>query len=636
MSGRAVLIAVVGIVAICWVVSAAELTYLQSGFLQLPPAALVMLILLLGFRRFAGRRGLTLHETAILYCLFLLAALVASRGLMEKLLPALIAPHYFAQPPNRWAEEFFPYLPPWAVAFDPAGPAVQPVSRAYYEGLRVGQSLPWTLWIRPLAAWSLLVGMMFGAFLCMAALLRRPWVEHERLAFPLAQLPLELMQGGEGMPLGRQPLLWLGFALPAFVYSLNSLQAWYPALPSLPLASPALNTFLTSPPWNQLPWTPAFVSFAEVGLLYFVPLDLLFSLWFFFLFTRVQEGVLTGFGYEPRSMSLFPCRSFVGYQVAGAYFVLALGLLRAALPYWKQALRGALQPAETAREPIPPRTALVSLIVCLLGMTFWSRALGLSFGWALAQWVIYLFVVCLVMGRSVAEGGLIMTETSFRPSDLYALAAPMHTLGPNNLTGMAMLDAVWYRDQRGIVFSGLLDALKIGGAQRIRLRALLLACCLALGLATVCSAVAQLWLPYHLGALHFYPYLAQANPIWGFEYYAPHLHSPAPYEWPAPVFFTLGVVVTLALIQLRTRYLGWPLLPLGYALSGSWTMILLWFPCLFTWLVKGLILRYGGRRIYQRLRPFFLGLILGEFCMFVVWTLASALVGVSPPAFMWP
>src|SRR5262249_11089724 len=156
--------------------------------------ALVMLILLLGFRRFAGRRGLTLHETAILYCLFLLAALVSSRGLMEKLLPALIAPHYFAKPPNRWAEEFFPYLPPWAVAFGPAGSDVQPVSRAYYEGLRAGQPLPWALWIRPLAAWSLLVGMMFGAFLCMAALLRRPWVEHERLAFPLTQLPLELMQ----------------------------------------------------------------------------------------------------------------------------------------------------------------------------------------------------------------------------------------------------------------------------------------------------------------------------------------------------------------------------------------------------------------------------------------------------------
>ena len=47
-------------------------------------------------------------------------------------------------------------------------------------------------------------------------------------------------------------------------------------------------------------------------------------------------------------------------------------------------------------------------------------------------------------------------------------------------------------------------------------------------------------------------------------------------------------------------------------------------------------LRYGGRRLYERFRPFFLALILGEFSMVVFWILASAIAGVSAPFFPWP
>jgi|SRR5579884_484309 len=636
MSWRALLIAIVGIAAICWVVSAAELTYLQSGFLQLPPAALVMLALLIGFRRIAGRHRLTSIEIATLYGMFLIAALVASRGLMEKLIPALIAPRYFAQPPNTWAEDYFPHLPAWAVPFDPHGPASQLVARGFYEGLHAGQPIPWDRWIVPLAAWAILIGFVFGAFLCLAALLRRPWVEHERLAFPLTHLPLEMMREDSGATFWRQPLMWAGFTVPALVYSLNSLQAWFPTLPSFPMRSPSLDTLFTTPPWNAAFGIQAFFSFAEVGLLYFVPLDLLFSLWFFYLLAHVQEGFLASYGYQAQDMPLFPCRTFIGYQVAGCYIVLAIGLLRAAAPAWRRALRRTFPGPESAREPLPPRMALAGLLICLAGMTLWTHALGLSLGWALAQWVLYLLVVCLVLERSVAEGGMLMTEVSFRPVDLYALVGPPHALGQGNLTGMAMLDAVWYRDQRGMVFSGLLDALKIGSAKGVPLRRLFGYLCLSLGLATVCSAVAQIWLSYHVGALRFYDYLEQGNPVWGFGYYTQHLHGSVSYHWDAPVFFTLGAVVTVVLIQLRAAFVGWPLLPLGYALSGSWTMLLMWFPCLFTWLVKGAILRYGGRRLYERFRPFFLGLILGEFSMVVFWTLASAIAGVSAPSFPWP
>ena len=35
-------------------------------------------------------------------------------------------------------------------------------------------------------------------------------------------------------------------------------------------------------------------------------------------------------------------------------------------------------------------------------------------------------------------------------------------------------------------------------------------------------------------------------------------------------------------------------------------------------------------------RPFFLGMILGEFSMAILWTALSALLQAPPPAFPWP
>ena len=56
-------------------------------------------------------------------------------------------------------------------------------------------------------------------------IVRRRWEEEEHLPFPVIVLPLEMTR--EGAPLYRNPLLWLGFAFPAVLHSLNSLASIY-------------------------------------------------------------------------------------------------------------------------------------------------------------------------------------------------------------------------------------------------------------------------------------------------------------------------------------------------------------------------------------------------------------------------
>ena len=62
-------------------------------------------------------------------------------------------------------------------------------------------------------------------------IVRRQWVEHERLVFPLTQVPLEMLQPPQsGHLLGslfRNPLLWIGIALPWIVLSTHGLHAYF-------------------------------------------------------------------------------------------------------------------------------------------------------------------------------------------------------------------------------------------------------------------------------------------------------------------------------------------------------------------------------------------------------------------------
>jgi len=83
-----------------------------------------------------------------------------------------------------------------------------------------------------------------------------------------------------------------------------------------------------------------------------------------------------------------------------------------------------------------------------------------------------------------------------------------------------------------------------------------------------------------------------------------------------------------ALIALRIRFTGWPLHPIGYAMGPSWPMIQLWFSIMVGWLMKWLILRWGGMRMFRQARPFFLGLVLGEFVVAGVWIVVDSITGV--------
>jgi hypothetical protein len=107
------------------------------------------------------------------------------------------------------------------------------------------------------------------------------------------------------------------------------------------------------------------------------------------------------------------------------------------------------------------------------------------------------------------------------------------------------------------------------------------------------------------------------------------MRNPRQTDFPAVLAAAIGMGITLTLHMARMR-LGWfPFHPLGFAVSGSFSMSTLWMPVMIAWVCKVLILRYKGLPGYRRAMPFFLGVTLGDYLVGCAWPLYGWLLGVN-------
>ena len=131
------------VLLVCAIVSYAELVIadIQIGFLQFPPVVigLFFFLVLVNQPIFIKRFVLTPQELILIYCMMVIASMISSRGLMEKLLPALVSVNYFANPTNNWAELFFPHIRPWMVPFDTQILGPHPISIDFYHHINYFQ-----------------------------------------------------------------------------------------------------------------------------------------------------------------------------------------------------------------------------------------------------------------------------------------------------------------------------------------------------------------------------------------------------------------------------------------------------------------------------------------------------------------
>ncbi|MGB9607882.1 MAG: DUF6785 family protein [bacterium] len=599
-------------------------------------ALLFISLVLWTFRKISRKEAvapLSQSELILIYSMMLVGTGIPSFGLTAYLIPTLIGGNYFAAPENKWRILFYKYTPKWLVPWNPKGPEKQPVSLAFYEGLHYGEPIPWKEWVIPLLAWTSFALLLFFMMLCLASILRRQWVEGEKLIFPLVQVPLEMARedGGVINPFFRNKLMWLGFAIPFIIHTINAFHYYFPYIPQITLQT-NLNQFLPNPPWNQIGIFEIWVHFSVIGLSFIIASDLAFSLWFFFLLFKVEAAIAASFGMKMDYVFTYPVQVFAAYQMLGAFIVLSFHMFLTARHYIKEVLLKAFSnksSIDDSKEPMPYKVAVWGFISSGALLVAWCGYAGMNIFVAVVVLVLFVFFIMLPLTRFVSEGGLLFIQAPFQPTEIINSFARSDFLGGRNLTILAYIQRIFMFDLRASLLPSVMDALKISDSTRYSKRHFLWGLVLAIFIAIGGSYISELWMVYRRGGVSMSPWFLIASPQQPFQFLASALQNPVHPDWRAGTFLGVGLATAIFLTQMRLRFTWWPLHPLGYAMGPSWPMIQLWFSIMIGWFIKVFILKAGGMKAFAKARPFFLGMILGEFVVGGIWIIIDGITGMQ-------
>ena len=111
--------------------------------------------------------------------------------------------------------------------------------------------------------------------------------------------------------------------------------------------------------------------------------------------------------------------------------------------------------------------------------------------------------------------------------------------------------------------------------------------------------------------------------------------EPAGTYWPGWAFLGGGGVAMAAMMWARQRLPWWPLHPIGFPIMSSWLVDWMWFSIFFAWLIKIIVLKYGGAELYAKSRNFFLGMIAGRMFISGGWLVVDYLTGTVTNSIFW-
>ncbi|HQK92256.1 MAG TPA: hypothetical protein PLD23_02050 [Armatimonadota bacterium] len=579
--------------------------------------------------RARDRLMLTRAEIFGIYIFVSIVSVMSSVGGLRLVLPCLSSLRYFQTTENHFGD-FEQYLPDW---FGPKDPEA---IRQFYEGVNyeaptpdLGQipvisevlgglasvlgthrMVPWEHWRAPIAMWFMFLFVFFTTMLCTVALLRRQWADSERLSYPLVEFARSMTRPEElhgGKPFFRNTLMWCGFGLSVLYNVVNLLNALNPSVPALGKTF-SLGQFLTEHPWNSLAGLTIHFRPEIVGLAFLISLEVLFSVWFFYGLLLVETVAMVAMGMRVAGQPFEP------EQSAGAYLALGLFLLWMGRGTILRALRG-------AEASWGDRLALYGAIGGMALLVAFCVYAGMALPVAVSYMAL-LLLFGLVYARIRAETGapLVWLFPFWQQEKMILNVAGLKNLAPNKdfrsatiLSGMMFMARGFYPTMMGTQ----VEAFRLSDEWRGRARQMVWVILLAGAAGLLLSGWMHLTTYYQYGgnvleggstqggyriALSVEEYTNLANTS---------LDPPGPNRALTEAHVA-GGLQTLALILARKVFLRFPLHPLGFAMATVFGSVM-WFSFFLVWVIKSIVLRVGGIRLYRNLVPLFLGTALGHF-----------------------
>jgi len=560
------------------------------------------------------KNPLNRRELILIYSMMIAASAVPCWGFMLNLIPIVSGLYYFATPENEWAELIHPYIK------DFLAPQDKKVITTFFEGSDASPSMAWKPWVTPFISWFAFMMALYLVMICMMVIMRKQWVRNERLTFPLTILPLEMT----GESFFKERLMWLGFSIPFIILSLNAIHNYLPAVPLLNLRR-----------WFDLYRGSTYLivdlSFSILGFSYLVNLDVSLSLWLFHLLSRLETVLFSIFNYTIPGGTPTQCGSspMTTHQGMGAMIAFVVFIFWMSRRHLAGVLRSIFK-GQMSGEEFSFGTAFWGIILGTLFLGFWLWASGIPY-FAVPLFLLGAFVVFLGLTRIVAEGGVGFVRAQCIPQPFVTFGIGSRLLGSQGLVALG-LTYTWVSDVRSIVMTSVLHGFKMADSTKLEGKKIVWGAFVAVFLSFLISYVTIIRTGYWFGALNAQKtWFFHSLPVVVAQEITSKLQQPVGGESIVPrwMFTGIGAGFMSLLIFMRYRFLWFPVHYLGFPINDTWILANAWFSIFLGWLMKLIVLRWGGLRTYRNLRPLFLGFVLGTITCAGMWLIIDAITGMK-------
>ncbi|MDK2955226.1 MAG: hypothetical protein PWQ57_722 [Desulfovibrionales bacterium] len=619
-------------------------TLLAGGHFPLAPFFILIWLTLFAalyvkiFRRSSFLNGM---ELITVWILSVVVSGVAYTGLARTFFVNITAPIHFATVGNRWSEVLHPLMS------SKLHPTDASAVRALYNGLAGGANMsfsqvmaaiPWSAWAAPLIAWSVLILLSYMVMLCLVNLFSTQWIINERVNFPLLQAP-RVMAGafeeGRIWDFFTNRYLLMGVILSCFLHTVNGLHFYIPSVPEIPTLFLAGGYFPKVGLFSGFQKLKIYIYPAFIGFAFLTSRQISFSFWVFFMGGCIFYGVLSMLGMTIPSSALGvtfgpTLAQPEETQMVGAYGVFFLFIVWLARRHLVQTFGQAFstKPQETTpSEWISARASLWGVIIGFILLLGWCVYFGMGVFPAILVLGAF-FMVMLVATKTITQGGIPYFTLTAAPTDGLLGLFGSGFLSQIGLMLTVAMQKVLFVDLRESLMPSLVHAAKVTEAIRNK-RRIVVGLSVVIVLSVAVSFAAMLFVCYKYGVRELHLDWTSTTSVGVYENVQRLIEAPAgPREW-VVTYSIAGAVVMALLVLCYQRFPWWPLHPIGYLVTYSSAMRILWFSFFLGWLCNSLALRYGGVLLFKRLRFLFIGFIVGDFLMGGFWAIIGLWLGQS-------
>jgi hypothetical protein len=543
----------------------------------------------------------------------------------------------FTEPPLRSILESWWWMPPYDI--------LQLIHRG-------GVATDWGAWSNAIIFWSLYFIVFYLLTSNVLLLFRKRWIDVEMLPFPYVTAAYDVIRRISGKPDTKRSMKWfiLGFLI-ALLFELQIICThifpWWPDI----LAWRGTATSSTSPHGcvclytndviaSTLAWWPGYTKNIHPVLIYYlIPLEVLLSTWVFFIVLIVLAQIAYMLGYYTGIFNAgSACRilGFAGFKMSplfgdpynfgwmtmiGGTVAIAVMVIFNARSHLAKTIQSAIRGGKTpeeADEPFSYRSVYTFIAISAIIVITYLLSAGLSIGSALIVLLslgsLYPLSATYVFGLT---GCGYMFEGTVWPSWPLRVIWPR---APQEYNTDWFMSKMFLHYGQNIPSQGpgggalyAMQSLKMGSLTRVNLRDIYVLLIITTIVSVFVGAITRVWMINILGAGRI-PLKGGCSILsWCWNEASAERYN----EMPSEVLFgygAAGFIIIMVLFILRTRFLWWPLHPVGFilatAISPNWMRE--WNAFLEAWIAKFITLRVGGSKAYEEYGvPFACGGIAG-------------------------